>query len=137
MNAAFSVNLTSRSSGKRNNTYMKTDDFKVVYNEKNDLRTTTGLGEQTIGHLLFLWLSVLNIVQYLFLTANIKPQQAQEGGRANSTIVCDTKNQCQELQLCSGNKEKHFFNQSTGRKGMTCFVCSQVVRKLAIQWKCG
>lgn len=62
MHAAFSVNPTLQSSGERNITYMKKDDFKVFYNVSNDMRTTTCLGEQTIGHLLFLWLLVLNIV---------------------------------------------------------------------------
>lgn len=28
-------------------------------------------------------------------------------------------------------KRKALFNQSTGSKGMSCFVCSQVVRKPA------
>lgn len=54
---------------------------------------------------------------------------AQGRDRASFTVDCD-KNQSQGLDMF-WKKRKALFNQSTGSKGMSCFVCSQVVRKPA------
>lgn len=57
-------------------------------------------------------------------------QKAQERDIASSTVICD-KNQSPALDMF-WKKRKALFNQSTGSKCMSNFVCSQVVRKLAV-----
>lgn len=82
---------------------------------------------------LFAFLMVLSVKYSVILPPYGKYQTRKGSGKGQSKeLELELRRTRVKSLRCSGKKRKAVFNQSTGRKGMSCFVCSQVIRKLAI-----